>query len=87
MSMIISHISLGILLVQHELIVITAMKLYILQSYLILFQDDPPIPMTTKEEIPVGTVIGKLEAIDEDIGENAAIDYAITGKSNCYSTT
>ncbi|XP_026328265.1 cadherin-23 isoform X1 [Hyposmocoma kahamanoa] len=40
--------------------------------------DDPPILMTTKEEIPVGTVIGTLEAIDEDIGENAAVDYAIT---------
>ncbi|CAG5042617.1 unnamed protein product [Parnassius apollo] len=40
--------------------------------------DDPPILMTTKEEVPIGTVIGKLEAVDEDIGENAAIDYAIT---------
>lgn len=39
--------------------------------------------MTTKEEIPLGTVIGKLEALDEDIGENAAVDYAITGKPNC----
>lgn len=37
--------------------------------------------MTTKEEVPVGTVIGKLEAIDEDIGDNAAIDYAITGST------
>lgn len=36
--------------------------------------------MATKEEVPVGTVIGKLEAIDEDIGENAAVDYAITGR-------
>ncbi|XP_045534163.1 cadherin-23 [Papilio machaon] len=40
--------------------------------------DDPPVLMTTKEEVPVGTVIGKLEAIDEDIDDNAAIDYAIT---------
>ncbi|XP_013134373.1 PREDICTED: cadherin-23 [Papilio polytes] len=40
--------------------------------------DDPPILMTTNEEVPLGTVIGKLEAIDEDIGDNAAIDYAIT---------
>lgn len=37
--------------------------------------------MTTKEEIPVGTIIGKVEAIDEDIGENAAVDYAITGRT------
>lgn len=34
--------------------------------------------MTTKEEVPVGTVIGTLEAIDEDIDENAEIDYIIT---------
>ncbi|XP_075970125.1 cadherin 74A [Anticarsia gemmatalis] len=40
--------------------------------------DDPPLLMTTKEEVPIGTVIGQFEAIDEDIGENAAIDYAIT---------
>ncbi|CAH2074945.1 unnamed protein product, partial [Iphiclides podalirius] len=40
--------------------------------------DDPPIVMMIEEEVPIGTVIGKLEAIDEDIGENAAIDYAIT---------
>lgn len=36
--------------------------------------------MTVKEEVPIGTVVGVLEAIDEDIGDNAAIDYAITGK-------
>lgn len=41
-------------------------------------QDDPPILMTVKEEVPIGTTIGILEAIDEDIGDNAAIDYAIT---------
>ena len=40
--------------------------------------------MTVKEEVPIGTVIGQLEAIDEDIGENAAIDYAITGKKKHY---
>lgn len=56
-------------------------------GFLMLFQDDPPILMTTKEEILVGSVIGKLEAIDEDIGENAAVDYAITGRTNCDSTT
>ncbi|KAL0840760.1 hypothetical protein ABMA28_015943 [Loxostege sticticalis] len=40
--------------------------------------DDPPLLMTVKEEVPIGTVVGVLEAIDEDIGDNAAIDYAIT---------
>ncbi|XP_052751367.1 cadherin-23 [Galleria mellonella] len=40
--------------------------------------DDPPLLMTIKEEVPIGTVVGIFEAIDEDIGDNAAIDYAIT---------
>ncbi|XP_045446649.1 cadherin-23 [Melitaea cinxia] len=40
--------------------------------------DDPPVIITTMEEVPVGTVIGEIEAIDEDIGENAEIDYIIT---------
>ncbi|XP_045493126.1 cadherin-23 [Colias croceus] len=40
--------------------------------------DAPPVLMTTKEEVPIGSVIGKIKAIDEDIGENAAIDYRIT---------
>lgn len=44
-----------------------------------LRQDDPPVLLMTKEEVPVGTVIGQLQAVDEDIGDNAAIDYAITG--------
>jgi hypothetical protein len=43
------------------------------------FQDDPPLLISVKEEVPIGTVVGTLEAVDEDIGENAAIDYAITG--------
>ncbi|XP_047515658.1 cadherin-23 [Pieris napi] len=40
--------------------------------------DDPPLLMTTKEEVPIGTVIGKIKAVDEDIGDNALIDYRIT---------
>lgn len=40
--------------------------------------DDPPLLMTVEEEVPVGTVIGQFEAIDEDIGVNAEIDYVIT---------
>ncbi|XP_039748897.1 cadherin-23 [Pararge aegeria] len=40
--------------------------------------DDPPLLITTNEEVPVGTVLGTIQAIDEDIDENAAIDYVIT---------
>ncbi|KAL4713625.1 hypothetical protein ACJJTC_017666 [Scirpophaga incertulas] len=39
--------------------------------------DDPPLTMAVNEEVPIGTTIGQLEAIDEDIGDNAAINYAI----------
>lgn len=39
--------------------------------------DDPPVVMLVQEEVPIGTEIGRLRAIDEDIEENAAIDYAI----------
>lgn len=46
-----------------------------------LLKDDPPLLMKVKEEVPIDTVIGVLEAIDEDIGDNAAVDYAITGIS------
>ncbi|XP_053602394.1 cadherin-87A [Plodia interpunctella] len=41
--------------------------------------DDPPIVLMVKEEVPIGTIIGQFEAVDEDIGDNAAIDYVITG--------
>ncbi|KAG7299357.1 hypothetical protein JYU34_016291 [Plutella xylostella] len=39
--------------------------------------DDSPYIMNVKEEVPIDTVVGTLEAIDEDVGENAAIDYTI----------
>lgn len=42
--------------------------------------------MAVKEEVPVGTVIGQLEAVDEDIGENAEIDYTITSTFNIHTT-
>ncbi|VVC89380.1 unnamed protein product, partial [Leptidea sinapis] len=41
--------------------------------------DDPPVLLTTYEEVPIGSIIGTLAAVDEDIRENAAIDYIITG--------
>lgn len=47
--------------------------------FVCLFQDDPPILISVKEEVPIGSVIGTLEALDEDTGDNAAIDYIITG--------
>ncbi|XP_013185198.1 cadherin-87A [Amyelois transitella] len=40
--------------------------------------DDPPLLLTVKEEVPHGTVVGQFEAVDEDVGDNAAIDYVIT---------
>ena len=33
-----------------------------------------------KEELPIGSKIGEVQAIDEDEGDNAVIDYAIIGK-------
>ena len=37
----------------------------------------PPIELNIEEELPVGSKVGIIEAIDEDIGENGMIDYAI----------
>ncbi|XP_076162482.1 cadherin 74A [Ptiloglossa arizonensis] len=39
--------------------------------------DSPPIELAIFEEKPVGTKVGAIEAIDEDIGENGMIDYSI----------
>lgn len=40
--------------------------------------DDLPLIYSIQEEVDNGTVIGKIAAIDEDIGDNGAIDYIIT---------
>ena len=32
------------------------------------------------EEIELGTVIGTVQAVDSDEGENAVVEYAIVGK-------
>ncbi|XP_058795727.1 cadherin EGF LAG seven-pass G-type receptor 3 [Phymastichus coffea] len=37
----------------------------------------PPIDMNLKEETPIGTKVGVVQAVDEDIGENGMIDYVI----------
>ncbi|XP_033194669.1 cadherin 74A isoform X1 [Bombus vancouverensis nearcticus] len=39
--------------------------------------DSSPIELTIFEEEPIGTKVGVIEAIDEDIGENGMIDYSI----------
>ncbi|XP_017888603.1 cadherin-23 [Ceratina calcarata] len=39
--------------------------------------DSPPIELSVLEEEPLGTKVGIIEAIDEDINENGMIDYAI----------
>lgn len=36
-----------------------------------------PIELYLKEEVPIGTVAGKVKAVDNDTGENAVIDYYI----------
>lgn len=38
----------------------------------------PPIELNIEEELPINSKVGTIEAIDEDIGENGMIDYAIT---------
>ncbi len=35
-----------------------------------------------EEELPIGSRIGDVEALDEDEGDNAVIDYAIIGEFN-----
>ncbi|XP_068148728.1 cadherin-87A [Drosophila tropicalis] len=44
--------------------------------------DEGPLIMSVKEEEPAGTIVGNFSAIDEDIGENAAIDYVIIEGNN-----
>ena len=39
-----------------------------------------PLSMEVEEELDIGSNIGQVEAIDQDIGENAVIDYAIVGR-------
>ncbi|KAK0090985.1 hypothetical protein PV326_003908 [Microctonus aethiopoides] len=39
--------------------------------------DSPAIELSVEEEVPVGTKVGIIEAIDEDIGDNGKIDYII----------
>ena len=35
--------------------------------------------LVVDEELPIGSQIGEVQAIDEDEGDNAIIDYAIIG--------
>lgn len=39
-----------------------------------------PIEIETVEEVPLGTRIGHVTAVDNDQGENAIIEYAIIGE-------
>jgi hypothetical protein len=38
------------------------------------------LELVVDEELPIGSQIGEVQAIDEDEGDNAIIDYAIIGK-------
>lgn len=40
--------------------------------------------MTVSESAPSGTSIGKIEAYDNDIGENAEMDYSIEDDSQTF---
>lgn len=43
--------------------------------FVMCFQDSQPLEMSILEEQAPGTIVGNFTAIDEDIGENSAIDY------------
>lgn len=43
--------------------------------------DESPVVIKMVEETAPGTEIGLIQAVDEDIGENALIDYVISCKS------
>lgn len=42
-------------------------------------RDAEPVVMKIKEELPVGSIVGKVKAFDKDMGTNAFIDYFIVG--------
>ncbi|XP_015043174.2 cadherin-87A [Drosophila pseudoobscura] len=44
--------------------------------------DEGPLVMSVSEEEPAGTIVGSFTAVDEDMGENAAIDYVIVEGNN-----
>ena len=41
------------------------------------FQNSVPVELSVSEEISLGTVIGRISAVDADSGENSVIEYAI----------
>jgi hypothetical protein len=44
-----------------------------------------PFEIEVTEEIPVGSRIGQVDALDQDEGDNAVVQYAIIGEKNNYS--
>ena len=49
-------------------------------NYLVCcFQNSVPLELVVEEELPIGSRIGDVQAIDEDEGDNAVIEYAIIG--------
>lgn len=59
----------------------TVFNFSILQKYDDLRQDEKPLQINVKEEVPIGTVLGSVEAIDLDEKQNAEIGYLIIGKT------
>lgn len=46
--------------------------------------DSPPLEFSVQEELPPGSLIGIVTAVDPDDGENADIGYLITCKTSMY---
>lgn len=45
--------------------------------------NDQPLVLHVEEEVPVGTLVGHIQAIDKDVGQNALVGYdIIEGNSN-----
>ena len=42
------------------------------------FQFFSPHKMTVMEDAPLGTGVGRVQAFDNDLGQNAVFEYAIT---------
>lgn len=42
------------------------------------FQFFSPDKMTVMENAPLGTEVGRVQAFDKDLGQNAVFEYAIT---------
>lgn len=61
----------------HQVLTIKIMDVNDNEPYFDRQIDDPPVVLYTEEEMPRGHLIGTIQAIDKDIGDNALIGYTI----------